>query len=117
MSNIFIKAKRAILSRMFPQSTTPQYAKDRLLICKDCLYNSLNFNNYSFLQKVKLYLNKVLDFIFRVKGFKGVCLHPDCGCNLVKKAEHPLEECPMNKWEEEKEETEFKSIYIANKKR
>lgn len=116
MGSIFTKAKRAILSRMFPQSNTPQYSKDRLEICKYCEYNSLNFNDYSFIQKVKLYLNRVLDYIFRVKQFVGVCLHVDCGCNIRKKSEHPLEECPEGKWAEEKEETDFKSIYISNKK-
>ena len=115
MSNIFIKAKRAILSRMFPQSTTPQYAKDRLLICKDCLYNSLNFNDYSLMQKVKLYLNKVLNFIFRVKQFKGVCLEKSCGCTINLKILIEAESCPQEKWLEIKE-GDFKSIYIPNKK-
>ena len=115
MGSIFTKAKRAILSRMFPQSNTPQYSKDRLEICKYCEYNSLNFNDYSFIQKVKLYLNRVLDYIFRVKQFKGVCLEKSCGCSVALKVLYKEEECGYGKWREVID-ADFKSIYISNKK-
>ena len=116
MKNIFRKISRALLSRMFPQKETPQYALDRLKICKYCFYNSLNFNEYTKIQKIKLYLNKVLDYVFRVKNFVGVCLHVDCGCNLRKKSEWFDETCPEGKWEEQKNSEGFESIYIPNKK-
>jgi len=104
-TNLIQKAYRAIYSRMFPSRNRSEYAIKRLEVCKECLYNSLNFENYNFMQKVKLNLNKVLNYLFRVKQFQGVCLHPDCGCDLIKKSEHPDEECPDNKW---------KSIYVPN---
>lgn len=116
MKNILRKISRAILSRMFPQKETPQYALDRLKICKYCFYNSLNFNEYTKIQKLKLYLNRVLDYIFRVDQFKGVCLHRDCGCNIRKKAEWHSEVCPDGKWEEQKDKEGYESIYIPNNK-
>lgn len=116
MANLITKATRAISSRMFPQKENSELSKERLAICKTCFYNSLNFETYTMVQKVKLNLNKVLNFIFRVDQFKGVCLQPDCGCSIVLKVTYLEEECPDKKWGEEKEETEFKSIYISNKK-
>jgi hypothetical protein len=115
MENILRKISRAILSRMFPQKETPQYALDRLKICKYCFYNSLNFNEYTKIQKLKLYLNRVLDYIFRVEQFKGVCLEESCGCSVSKKVNYIDEKCGYDKWEV-LTETEFKSIYIPNKK-
>lgn len=116
MANLITKATRAISSRMFPQKADLQFSRDRLAICKTCFYNSLNFETYTAVQKVKLNLNKVLNFIFRVDQFKGVCLHPECGCDLIKKSQYLEEECPDGKWGEVKEDEEYKSIYISNKK-
>jgi hypothetical protein len=116
MKNIFRKISRAILSRMFPQKETPQYALDRLKICKYCFYNSLNFNEYTKIQKLKLYLNRVLDYIFRVEQFKGVCLEESCGCSIAKKVNYIDEKCGYGKWEEQKTEEGYESIYIPNKK-
>jgi hypothetical protein len=106
-TNIITKAKRALLARILPIKETPSFTDSRLAECKTCLYNSMNFNNYSLSDLVKLYLNKFLNWMLLKEGVnKGVCLHPDCGCDLYLKTKEPEEECPVKKWS---------SIYIPNK--
>jgi len=111
-----IKAFKAIYSRIVNQNET-EISKQRLEICKLCYYNSLNFDNYSFMQKTKLFLNRVLDTVFKSEKFEGVCLEPSCGCNIAKKVKYvsptgESEICPLDKWPK----NEYKSIYIPNGK-
>lgn len=106
--NIFEKAKRALLARVLPIEEAPRFTQFRLGKCKTCLYNSINFEHYSWIDLFKMNLNKLLDFLFLKKKIDyGVCLHPDCGCNLYLKTKEPEEECPIDHW---------KSVYIPNTK-
>jgi hypothetical protein len=99
ISNILNKARLAIKSRREYQKTLTTLQKKRLKICKGCPTNSDNKSQLTFEDKVKMFFNKLLNFIMMVSvDDDSICTN--CGCNLIFKSsqEDPENMCPEGKW-------------------
>lgn len=99
MKSILNKIRLAIKSRREYQKTLTELQKKRLKICEVCPTNSDNKSQLTFEDKVKMAMNKTLNFIMRVSvDDDSICTN--CGCNLIFKSsqEDPENMCPEGKW-------------------
>lgn len=99
MKSILNKIRLAIKSRKEYQKTLTELQKKRLKVCKVCPTNSDNKSQLTFEDKVKMAMNKTLNFIMRVSvDDDSICTN--CGCNLIFKSsqEDPENMCPEGKW-------------------
>ena len=95
----------AIKSRFI--RTNESWVKERREVCKNCFYNSKNFENKKTLkQKTLKFFSDLLSFVtLSFHKDLGQCLEPSCGCDISSKSKIIESECEVGKW---------KSIYIPN---
>ena len=89
----------AIQSRKNYQKEVTEEQRERLKICKTCPFSSNNVKQKRFKDKVMIFLNNFLNFIYRVEvDDEAICIK--CGCQLLHKSTQTEEElkCPLKKW-------------------
>lgn len=97
--NIFKIPYLAIRSRLEYNKILTDRQVKRLEVCKTCEYNSDNNKEITITEIFMYRLNKVLNFIMRIKVTEdSICTI--CTCNLIFKSsqEDPENMCPKNKW-------------------
>jgi hypothetical protein len=99
IKNIFKIPYLAIKSRREYNEVLTDTQKKRLDVCKSCPFNSDNKLDLSMAETMMFRINKILNFIMRVKvSNDAICTI--CTCNLIFKSsqEDPENMCPKNKW-------------------
>jgi hypothetical protein len=99
MRSIFKIPYLAIKSRLEYSSELTDLQIKRLEFCRKCPFNSDNDKNHSIKTLLMYRVNKILNFIMRVKVTDdAICTV--CTCNLIFKSsqEDPENMCPKNKW-------------------
>jgi hypothetical protein len=99
IKNIFKIPYLAIKSRREYNEVLTDTQKKRLDVCKSCPFNSDNKLDLSMTETMMFRINKILNFIMRVKvSNDAICTI--CTCNLIFKSsqEDPENMCPKNKW-------------------
>ena len=89
----------AIQSRKNYKKEVTEEQKEILKICKTCPFNSNNVNQKRFKDKVMIFLNNFLNYIYGVETDEdAICIK--CGCQLLHKSTQTEEElkCPLKKW-------------------
>jgi|688.fasta_scaffold723546_2 protein-arginine kinase activator protein McsA len=100
MKKLINKVLLPIKSRLDNKEYLTDAQVKRLEVCKMCPHNSENVNFKSFLDKIKIFLNTVLNILTGVKEKdKSVCLL--CGCQLIFKSAQKDKEnmCEIGKWD------------------
>lgn len=100
MLNILRKAKLAILSRYNHTGELTESQKKRLIVCSTCPYNSDNKEKKSLKDKIFLFLNRQMNYLFGV-GTTENSICTLCGCNLIFKSaqEERSDWCEIGKWD------------------
>jgi protein-arginine kinase activator protein McsA len=91
--------KVAIEARKNYKKEVTEEQKIRLEICRTCPLNSNNVEQNKFKDKVMLFLNNFLNFIYGVEVDEdAICT--ECGCQLIHKSTQTEVElkCPLEKW-------------------
>lgn len=99
MRKLIKKIKASIQSRREAQEELTELQLKRINVCKSCPFNSDNKKVKTFKDLSFIFLNKILNIIFRVKVSEdAVCT--DCGCNIIFKSTQTDKDliCQQNKW-------------------
>lgn len=91
----------AIKSRkQFKKELTPLQIK-RLRKCSSCPFLSSNKKQKTFKDNLMLFLNKSLNYIFRIPNVKNTDICTDCGCDVVFKSTQEAEDliCQQKEWD------------------
>jgi hypothetical protein len=72
----------------------------RLKECSKCPFLSSNKKKKNLKDKWMLFLNKALNFIFRIPNVKDTDICTDCGCDVIFKSTQEAEDliCQQKKW-------------------
>lgn len=73
----------------------------RLKECSECPFLSSNKKKKSLKDKWMLFLNKALNFIFRIPNVNDTDICTDCGCDVIFKSTQEAEDliCQQKKWD------------------